>query len=290
MARLRTLSAGILNIKTHPHDHANYRLLFSKIFEYGQLVKLRGSDWATTNFCKITDKDTTEECLYGEFYRFLEIDPLGTWLDVRNKKQIVSLDGEPVPQVENYKKPNSKTIEFTFYPHGHRMFFNLNSVTPNLAQAMMLSLFSDERIVKEFGIVDVEIESSSEAIERILKIPTLTMLDIYISRPNGDVISGKKRKLLKRMEDQGIRKLEEKLTSLKTEGIKPDDSTIAMMELAISNGKIFASGYVGDEKVDESTDPHPLIEKDKYDPDKMSSLFALKNFTSSIVGRIIQRG
>jgi len=290
MGRMLNLELGILNIKIHPHKPASYVSLFKDIFEIGDLVKIRGSDWGTPNFINEIVPEKPLNGFIGIFFRFLQIDPHKKWLDLKNRKPIVDEKGDPIPQVSSDKKPNMREVEFAFYPEGHLLFFNSKAITPPLAKKLLDGLFNNDKIRKKYGPVDVEIVSSKDIVARILKIPTLTKLEISISRPNGDVISGRKKDFLNRMEDQGIRKHEETNVSERSEGIKPDDDTIALMELATTNGKVFAVGYAGDERIVESTVPHPQIERSKYDSEEMSLLRAIANFSSQIIGKIVSRG
>jgi len=113
---------------------------------------------------------------------------------------------------------------------------------------------------------------------------------MYITRPNGDVLSGKKKKVLERMEAQQIRKIKETATSAKHEGIKPDEDMIAFMELATTNGRIDAVGYRGETRVVESTLPHPTIERTFYNQQKQSILSAMIEYSSRMVDKLIARG
>ncbi len=283
MAPPKTLVMGALNIKIHPHSPELYVSLMNDVFEMGEPVKIRGSDWGVLNYIREITADDPLEGMFGEFYRFLQINPDDPWLDIKKRIPLKDEKGEPIPQVEESKKPNMKEVEFVFYPRYHRLFYDAKSFSPNMAKIFWAELFHNEKIRKKYGTVDVEVESSEEVIERILKIPSLTKLDISITRPNGDVLSDQEEEILKRMEKQKIRRLHETMTSPKEDGIEPDDKTIALMKVATSNGRVDAVGYAGEERVEESTRPHPYIERDKYDPEKTTLLRAMINLSSVIV-------
>jgi hypothetical protein len=227
--------------------------------------------------------------LAGEFYRFLQIDPKKAWLDLRSREVIVDDRGKPIPQVDNYRKPNTREVAFVFNLKHHRLFYDAKAITPGNMKRLLDGLFKEPNIIKKYGTVDVEIESSREVIERILKIPSLTKLEISFTRPNGDDVSEQRARFLDRLEKQGIRRIEQVATSPKTEGIKPDIETIALMDLAVSNGKVNAVGYAGEERVEESTVPHPLIIRENYVEEEKSLLQALAEQGEYFINRFLGR-
>lgn len=289
MARLKTLEIGVLNIKIHPHTPEKYVELMEDLFKLASSVAIRGSDYGTTNYVREIITGKPLEGLYGEFYRYLEINEDEPWLDLKERKTILDKNGEPVPQVDGNKKPNAKEVEFVFYPVGHRLFYNSKNFYPTSAQKLLLNLFSNEVIKRKYGNIDVEIESSKEVIERILKIPSLTKLDISFTRPNDDDIGDLETKIFRRIENQNIRKFHQTISSPKEDGIEPDDETVALMHLATSNGQVDAVGYSGEEKIIESTKPHPLLVREKFDPDKITSLRFLMNISSDILRKLRSR-
>ncbi|OQY20098.1 MAG: hypothetical protein B6I36_02315 [Desulfobacteraceae bacterium 4572_35.1] len=289
MARDRKLKVGILNFKIQPHTHKKYADLMQEINDSNRIVKIHGSDSGTIySLNQIDEKDPTNG-FYGRIYRFMEIHKGQPWFDAANRKPIVDKKGNPIPQVAGEKKPNLKEYEFVFYPNGHRLFFDLRLFSPAVGKKFFDRLFSCEEIVKKYGKVDVEIESSTEVIDRILKIPALTNLQISFTRPNSDDIGDLEADVLERMEEQHIRKFNQTLASPREDGVVPDAETIALMNVAISNGRVDARGYSGDEQVIESTDPHPRTEQFSYNPDKTTALNALISHSASILSKLTSR-
>lgn len=286
MPRLKAIDVGVINIKIHPHTAERYVDLIQEVFKIGDKVPIRGSDWGMPN--RISHAKSIAE-LSGTFYKFLQINKNDPWLDTRERKPIKTEDGKPIPQVDDYKKPNVKEIEFVFFPEHHFLFYNIKSLSPNSAKKLLEGLFQHHNIIQKYGKVDVEVVSSTEVIEKILKIPFLTKLEIMVTRPNGDDISDQEKKILKRMEKQGVRTLKEITTSEKNEGIKPDDDTKALMKVALSDGSVNAIGYEGAIRVTESTDPHPLTERIRYNPDKQTVFQAIMAASSQMLEKIKRR-
>jgi len=81
MPRMRKFVAGALNIKIHPHSPDKYANLFRAVFDSVYSVKIRGTDWGTPGWMDELISGRPIEGLYGEFYRFLNIDPLDPWFD-----------------------------------------------------------------------------------------------------------------------------------------------------------------------------------------------------------------
>lgn len=92
--------------------------------------------------------------------------------------------------------------------------------------------------------------------------------------------------MLNRLRNQNALTLTETMTSLKEYGIKPDEDTKLLMEVARSDGRISAVGYDGDLRLEESTDPHPLLAKDQYDHNEETVFSAMLRIAREILGKL----
>ena len=132
---------------------------------------------------------------------------------------------------------------------------------------LLKSLFSDPSIALLFGEVDINIESSKEAIKIILDTFRLTKLSIKYSRPNADDVTKEADRLIKRFNRQNIRKVSTEYSSTDPEGIKADEETKALMDVALTNGYVNSQGYDVDGKKEiHSTKDHPVIIPLVYEP------------------------
>ena len=269
MARMRVLKVGVLNIKTQPHSPEKYTNLFMKTHSISIPGKIRGSDWGMIGTLRETKKSRNNEykIVFGTIYRFLNIDPRGDWLDLKKRKPINAEEEGSVPLVPDYLKPNLKQIFYMFYPEHHRLFFERKAITPKGMRSLLLGLFAVDEVYQEFGKVDIEIESTKEAIKKILSIPRITKLAIDFSFPNPDDLSEATQKVLKRFKKQNIRRHKQVSTTTHDDGIQPDDETKSLMDVARSNGKVTATGYDGDMKIIRSTVDHPYVSQAEYDPE-----------------------
>jgi len=285
MPRRRVMSASALNIKLHPHTPELYRALFDDVYQKRDCVKIRGTDWGTIGWMRPLNHVDPMEGLVGELYRFVNINSRDPWFDNRSREILEIGENDP-PPVPDYLKPNLRRVLFIFYPQKHRLFFDSSKLSPSSAGKIFQGLFGSDHIVTKYGPVDVIVETSHEAIEKILKIPTKTRLEIYISLPNPDETSHLETKIRNRLASQRAKTLTEKYTSDKHIGLEPDEETIALMQVARSNGRITAIGYDGEKKIIEDTIPHPLVESEKYDPDRQPAINVLDALSSRLWSEI----
>jgi len=283
----KIVEVGCLNIKLHPHAPEKYLELFTDIFSRKHRAKIFGDKWGTPHLLMNIDSAEPLKGLYGSFFQYTQIDPNKPWLDLTKMQAILDDNGDPVQLVDKDKMPNLSEIEFVFYPVGHRLFFNAKKVTPLNIQKMLETICGDGYIYKKFGRVLVDIEWEKEVINKILSIPTITKLEITISRPNPDDIADLEDEVISRMDRQKINRWKEILDGTRNEGIQPDAVTIGMMNIASSNGKVTARGYdVQGSPVEESTDPYPFKDRTTYNPNTSNFFNTMIDFTSRLLPQI----
>lgn len=288
MGRQRKIEAGALNIKIHPHSTKRYIKLFNKVLAVGNHVKIWDKYYGTIGWLRPLDEKNPKNGIEGEIYKYLNIDPTKQWFDKKENKSIKVDKNKNPPPIPDSLKPHLQEIYFLFFPKKHRLFFEANNLSPNSAYKLFVGLLNDPEITKEFGIPDIHIESSKETIEKILSLPRLAFLEIKIALPNPDD-SGKsdEEKVLARMLDEGARVVNEKKTAFRGQTLNPDDTTKLMMRVATSNGKVYAEGYdEGEKRVVESTESHPLKDKDFYDPDEITIYDAFRMLAKKMLHKI----
>ena len=177
-------------------------------------------------------------------------------------------EGELIP-IPPHLKPNSKEVMYFFDLDAHLLFFDVGALAHQWTKDFFTKAVGIKTIVDKFGIVEIETLSSSEPIDNILKMPKLTKLAISLSPPNGDDPNQLMQEIKKRLEDQNVRRYEQKFIAPNKkgmEGIKPDDITRAHMQLATTDGYVWAEGRDADNlKIVESTVNHPLELTQEYD-------------------------
>lgn len=89
------------------------------------------------------------------------------------------------------------------------------------------------------------------------------------------------------MKAQNASKLVETWSSQDPKGLKPDDDTKELAQIAKSNGKVEAKGENSKGIVEViSTAKHPILEKVTYDPDVEKRIDALRRIAAEIVGKV----
>lgn len=268
MARFRSMVVGLVNIKLHPHSPEKYERLIQSTFKIRSIGKIRGAEWGMIGSVNENNYDRNSPFLYGTIYKFLNIDPKAPWLDIKELNPLNTEDEKAFPLIPEELKPNLKFVSYVFYPKIHRIFFDTKIISASNMKTLLESMFKAEPIIRNFGSVDVCVESTKEAIEKIIAIPRLTKLDILYTKPNDDEFGSIEKKFLNRFDSLRIKRFEQTSTSMDYESIQIDDETKALMNIARNNGKVLAHGYDAEKRVLLSTEQHPMTEPVSYNPDK----------------------
>ncbi|WP_321495594.1 DUF4747 family protein [uncultured Desulfobacter sp.] len=286
MAKERTMQMSILNIKIHPHTPKLYVKMFKGVFTRKHVGKIRGSDSGMIGSFR-DDLYNKHQIYYGYIYKFLNIDPNEKWLNLTDFKTIDPQETGELPVPHNLK-PNLRQIGYIFYPAKHRVLFNSTSFSPNSMLSLFNGLFNTPEIEKEFGQVDLNIEATQEAITKIIQIPKLTKLSINFTRPNNDDMEGLEGAVRARIENQNIKRFRQESSTNDEEGMLPDEETIALMNVARSNGSVYAIGYDGEEKKEYSTKDHPIKERIKYDPELATETNTMVGFGIDLIKKFFK--
>ena len=289
MPRARTMSVGVLNIKTHPHSEEMYVKLFDQIYARQLVTKIRGSDWGMIGSLGRLVSDAPEMGLVGTVFRFLNLDPHEPWLDTATRKSISPEDGG-TPVIPDNLKPHLRTANFVFFPKGHRLFYDANELSTGSALRIFARLFEDREVRNEFGFVDVHVEASEEGIQAILSLRHKRFIEIVITRPNPDDLGSEEARVMERLERQNVRTLKEKLKAADDRGVKPDEDTVTLMRVAKSNGSVESVGETPEGKRQRrSTKSHPLIETDHFDINQQSKMEKLLEMAKRMLNTIIRK-
>ena len=271
MTRIRRISIGAINVVLHPHSPELYDQLLSHACDSFAYGKIRGLDWGVIGTKSPWDAGS-EMPVIGSFWRFINIDPEAPWANLKTRR--AQSPGE-TPIIPPELKPHLRKDAFVFFPKGHRLFFDATRFSPISAAKMLRDIFSDTAIQKQFGDVDVHVETSSEAIERIKAMHRLASIELFISMPNPDDNEDEQR-VMNRLDGIGAKKVDEKYTARRGGSITPDEELDTRMKVARSNGYVKAVGYSQDEtRAEICTKKHPLRSAIYYQPDDESVMDVL---------------
>jgi hypothetical protein len=281
------MELSALNIVLKQHSDENYIYLIEQAFKYNSPIKIFGQYHAIPSYLEINKE---KGYIFGKFYRFTDINQKQAWIDTKKVTEIRDDEGNPIPQVSETLKPNSKEIYFVFITKHHRLVFDKKYIAPSSMKSFFTNLFN-EASIKHISKqeITITIEQSAESLDEILKIKHISEIEFEINRPNPDDISGLEDDVKKRLTNMNADKLSQQIKS-KEANIKPDDDFVKMMKVAISNGLVQAKGLNNaGKRVFESTLSHPLKVLKTYDIAQMSYFDALKKHAEMIVEDIIER-
>ncbi|WP_294622759.1 DUF4747 family protein [uncultured Roseovarius sp.] len=259
MARTRKRTYGVFNVVAQPHPENIYREIFQR--SVGRGVKYWGDYYAAiTPLSEIRDNIFT-----GRLVIWMAVDPDS---NVVNLKDFVE---EPLSESSDVVVPedrglNSRTFQFAFNTKDHRLFLELvnderKTVSPRRAETAFQKALEDAAYeqCEEFR---VQIQPTSDSVERILSIPRLNSVEMRLYRPNPDSIDPEAQELLEEeLEGQNAKeavKTLKKAPSFKSLMLNTRNKLLA--RAAAYDGLVKGKGKSEDGKsVEASTKDYPYV-------------------------------
>lgn len=293
MARSRRVFAASINIALHePHSVERYNSLLLSAYKLRKIVKVRGIACAMMGSCYLIDKHAPERGIEGEIFKFINLDPNEPWFDLEKKEEADKLSRNQIFIPENLK-PHLQRFPFVFFPEGHRFHFLTregNRAFSAWAMGEYLDRLLNDPSLHKFSPVNITVEPAKETVSKIFEIHSLHRLEIELTRPNADDHNNEELRFLDKLAQQDAKRLEIKLVSDNGKSLKPDEETRAIARVAASNGHVTGTGYSSDRrKITISTQSHPLIGQDIYNPSTQSTVDALRSIATSLHTLILGR-
>lgn len=279
MARRIKISAGVLNIRLHPHTPERYAEFLDDIYKLKKPVKLRGD---RHGMISLLNRSEGENGIFtGVITTFLNIEFDGTWF---NTEELAEATDEQISEVaipENLH-PNAASFYFQFNTNSHKLYFQTYSAGKVLGEKFALALFQGLadylEISQKYGDVKITVVQSKEGLERIFSIPVIREITITIEKPNADIFPDD---LEARIEANLAASHSRRLTltyEAETGGsVVPTDEIKRVSAVALENGNVKVNGRDDSGAVKRSTDDHPMQYQDKYDPDTLSENQAFRS-------------
>jgi len=246
-------------------------------------VNLRGDSFATLSFFYAYKKGQEfTEPYEGEILKYTDIDLNGEWFDVV-KKDIASDEEKGRISIPDNLKPNVARFSFVFLPASHLLVYETQDKSRHLSsrqiEFFLNGIFSDERIIKKFGKVNVTILTEPESVEKMLSLKGITSINMVTRRPNPDDLASAESIMQKRFKRIGVIEEDKTYKSERGNEIKPDeelkqDALIASRNGEVSIRRINEAGLV---ELHASSDT-PLQRVEPYDSDitSVAELLLLK--------------
>lgn len=288
MARYRKISVGALNVTIQPkHSPSEYVKLIESAYKWamqnqarGRFICIRKPHAIMITSVKPIDPEAPEHGFSGEIHRFIDLADARAWF---NKGTGKALDDEEVRglNIPGEVAPGHNSTRFFFDPRHHRIVFLHKGVDDWILSARsaqeIFSAFLVNRGTEELGSINVEIEQGHEGLEQIMRLPMLTKLEIYVTRPNGDTLSKANRMFQDRLTKIGVNSEHRVLKAAKGESIDlaHDDESLVAAQAALSHGYVEAKGRREDgRRAEIATKDHPHYETREYNPEETVEPFA----------------
>jgi hypothetical protein len=224
-----------------------------------------------------------DSLLYGDFYKFLNIDPNDPWFDVKKKKPATDEDVSEIVIPDNLK-PNFSFCPYVFDLKNHRLYFIVKSgqgVSAPLVRVKRLIeyLSNSQQIIDRFKTVNVSIIKDKQKVSELLAWNVIRTLEIYIERPNSDE-GGDEKKALNKLNSMGANS--ERTVWRKARDVKSiviDDETRRLANVAADNGVVKVTGRNRAGLPDRaSSESYPMHSRATYDPDTGDLWTAFRSF------------
>jgi len=255
------IEIGALNIVASPHPPNIYAQMLEAVAD--REVKLWGSDRG-----KITKPKRMEDkpgVLLGQVLLWAHIDPNSPWINTEKNVEATTEEKKAIVEaLPGNIEPNFRAFNYAFVEEKHYLIIEIRNelgahFSPNRVERMFSKLF--EKLPKGFpATFDVTVVPEAESLKRILQIPRLQKLEIFLKRPNGDDLGDEYERILDEMKEEGAGSYKiEKKKAPKVKSMKLKEATVDLAEKASENGYVTGRGKSADGKtpIFESTKNHP---------------------------------
>lgn len=201
----------------------------------------------------------------GQILVWAEIDAEGKWLNKEKNKEATPAEKKAaVDAIPPNLEPNFRPFTYIWNDANHRLVFETRSdlghrFSPKRAERFFVRLF--ETLSDDPAELDVTIIPEDETVAKILAIPRLRKLLIYVKRPNADDAGGEYERIIAELEAEGAQSQKiEKVKAPKKKSLTPTAETRVLAEKAAYNG--YVSGEGKDDAgnpIRESTREHPKL-------------------------------
>ncbi|MCH4560879.1 DUF4747 family protein [Mesorhizobium jarvisii] len=288
MARKLKVSAGILNIRLHPHSPEIYAAFLYDIFRAKAMANVHGDRFGMIS--QIDRSEVESGRLTGVITTFLRIETDGQWFNSESLTEATEDQVSSVVIPPNLN-PNAATYFFDFNLRTHRLYFqeysNGKTLTPNSALKLFSGLSRDLGVMGRYGEAQITVVQDSEALTALFEIPRIKEITITILRPNPDIFAD---------DFEGV--IEEHLAATHSKSLKltytaeDGGSVLATDEIrdvgnvAVENGNVKVVGRDETGAITRSTDEFPKLLQTTYRPDETSE----RNAFFSLVRRARRSG
>jgi len=272
LAHEKKIEVGAINITMHPHSPQKYIDLLRAASRKKLVKNIQSDKYGMITSANPLDKEKYGELgpLYGDIYRFTQIDKSADWF---NTDTIDSAKDEEIKEISipDNLKPNSSRFSYIFFPKEHIMFYEQyydgHSFGSRSASTLIDRVLNDPYLANRFGKIDVTPIPSVDKLNKALGMKKLERLDLIIRRPNPDEQSAAEQEVLKRMNDLNIAEQEQEYKAIPNKSIKIDKELKILSNIAAKFGSVLAKGRDEEDRpIEYKTSEHPWKDKFYFDP------------------------
>ncbi|MDU0310268.1 DUF4747 family protein [Rhizobium sp. 10PS4] len=267
MARKIKMSSLVINIRVHPHPEGIYLELIRDIFRLKRPQKLSGDRYGLISSLREIDEE--KGTVAGVLTTFLQVEMDGTWFNEINLSD-ASEDDVAEIKIPPHIHPNRK--QYFFFLRGHRLYlqnyYEGRWISAKQAEAFVNASMAEDKITEKYGTVSVTVEQSQEALREIFNLERIDEIKITLMPPNMDVWPDDfEEKVQNHMVATNTKRLEFRYVAETGKSIVIDDDIEKVSKAGMSNGRVDVSGRDETGKVRRSSEDHPKVLQDSYDPD-----------------------
>jgi Domain of unknown function (DUF4747) len=146
-------------------------------------------------------------------------------------------------------------------------------------------------MLERYGEAYVNTVADKDRLEHIVSIPQLRSLLITVMRPNPDTPDDDlDTELEERMRKLKARRYQERLDATAGQSLEPDEEAMTLARVATRNGEVEAIGRNQDGVTEiRSTKDHPMIEAERFDPEKTADKYVFRSLASRLIRRAASR-
>lgn len=283
MARNVKITAGVLNVRLHPHPDGIYSDFLRELYSLKKPVRIHGDRWAMISL--IDRRKPEDGNIAGLITTFTKIDMDQPWFDAQNLEEA---SNEIIAKITLPDSifPNASTFNFVFDTKNHKIYIQTYSrgktFSINLANNLFQRLSDDLSITAKFGEAAIDIVQSKVGLDRIFALPVLKKITFILNKPNADVFDDDFDENIEAyLQETRTKKLEIGLTAETGQSIQPNRSLRRVGASALEHGVVVGEGRDGDGPAVRSSKEFPMQISGSFDPDIQQENLAFRN----IVGR-----
>lgn len=284
MGRKIKISAGILNIRLHPHPEGIYARWIKAIFKRRIVAPIHGDRFGMIS--SIDESEVSKGLISGVITTFTRIEG-GRWFDaegltVATKSQISRV------VIPDNLFPNSASFYFVFDIKKHRLFFqNYSSgkqITPSSALKFFSGLANDIWILRTFRSAKISIVQDKAGLDRLFGLNRIKKVEIQLLKPNSDIFDDDfEENIEDHLNGTNSRQMTIVYDAEKGGSIHATDEMMDIGGVALDNGHVKVTGRDDKGAVVLDSKKFPKVLHDKYDRDEITEQSAFRRLISILL-------